>query len=125
MTYAARLNENLQDVNVADVQDRASFLHPLPVVSEFIEDARQWLHDAAVENGSDVEEALDEWCGPTELEDGSDWFVENLGPVVFYRYMEEFGEAPARPSDLYEFAAMDLAVAVIGMIRDLAAGDEG
>lgn len=120
MTYAARLNENLLNADVADVQDRASFLHSRAVVSEFIEDARQRLHDAAVENGSDVAEALEEWHGPTELEDGQDWFVENLGPIVFNRYMEEVGEAPARPSDLYEFAAMDLAAAVTGMIRGLA-----
>ena len=120
MTYAARLNENMQDANMADVRERATFLHPLSVVSEFVEDARQRLHDAAAENASDIEEALEEWHGPTELEDGTDWFVENLGPIVFNRYMEEFGEAPARPLDLYEFAAMDLVSAVAGLVRDLA-----
>lgn len=129
MTYADRLAQNLRTTApgvVYDAQDRATFAHPLPLVGKFVQHACQWLEAELIEDARDVEEALEEWYGPVcQREAGKDSFVQALGwGDVFRRYVEEFGHAPARPSDLYEFAAMDLVSAVAGMVRDLASGLE-
>lgn len=134
MTYANRLTRNLRttapgvvyDENIADARDRAMFPHPLSVVGDFVQHARQWLEAELIEDARDVEEALEEWYGPTyEWEAGKDSFVQALGwGHVFRQYRRDFGEAPRWPSDLYEYAAMDLVSAVAGMVRDLASGLE-
>lgn len=140
MTYANRLARELRttapgviyDENLADARDRAAFQHSLPAVSRYIYSAREHLEVEAIENAHEVANALDDWYASTEdTDEERDAFVQDLGwGTVFRRHVEEFGHAPASPEELYEFAAMDLAAAVTGMIRDLAEvieaeGEEG